>query len=269
VSLSSLQEPDEEEEAFAERSEWLHGQADSPSERHLVERLAVRYSTTPQQWRQGVLAFSFDSAFLDRLAGQRRGWTNKRKQRLLANIELTPRAQRLLRAQQVVGATISTQRVAWTYVAGLRGRSFPSPMPIRRTKEIRTMQNGNGHKPAGTWRVWTFTAYEPAGPATWWAYQTALRRSTPERRSDWSRRCSRKTRRKGCFQVSDPAERALSRALLQDDRHPIQRDRVDRPVIWVFDAWADSAQVKPVLGRVQCHRRRPDFDLYLHCGASA
>lgn len=33
------------------------------------------------------------------------------------------------------------------------------------------MQNRNGHKPAGRWRVWTFTAYEPEGPTTWWAYQ--------------------------------------------------------------------------------------------------
>jgi hypothetical protein len=171
MSLSSLQEPDEEEEAFAERAEWLHGHADSPSERHLVERMAVRYSTTPQQWRQGVLAFSFDSAFLDRLASRKRGWANKRKQRLLAEVTLAPYAERLLRAEQVVEATISTQTAAWSYVAGLRGRSLPSAFPTRRAKEIRPKQNGNGHKPAGTWRVWTFTAYGAGGPATWWAYQ--------------------------------------------------------------------------------------------------
>jgi hypothetical protein len=171
VPLSSLQEPDEGEESFTERVEWLLGYADSPSERHLVERVAVRYSTTPQQWRQGLLAFSFDSAFLDRLAGQKRGWANKRRQRLLGNVTLSPQAQRLLAAQEAVENTISTQRVAWSYVAGLYGRSFPSALPIHRAKERRPMQNGNGHKPAKSWRVWTFTAYEPDGPATWYAYQ--------------------------------------------------------------------------------------------------
>jgi len=29
----------------------------------------------------------------------------------------------------------------------------------------------NGHKPVGSWRVWSFTAYEADGPATWYAYQ--------------------------------------------------------------------------------------------------
>ena len=66
----------------------------------------------------------------------------------------------------------------------------------------------------------------------------------------------------------DPFELVPER-LLQDDRHPIQRDRVDRSVIRIFDAWADSAEVKPVLGRIQRDRGRPDFDLYLHCWTTA
>ncbi len=142
-----------------------------PSQGDLVERMAVHYSLTPREWRQGLLFFSFESAFLDRLAGQKRGWANNRKQRLLANLKLTARAQRLLAARDAVENTVSTQSVAWSYVASLRGRSFPSAFPIPRAKEIRSMQNGNGHKPAGSWSVWTFTAYEPDGPVTWWAYQ--------------------------------------------------------------------------------------------------
>ena len=33
------------------------------------------------------------------------------------------------------------------------------------------MPDRNGHEPAGDWKVWTFTAYERDGPATWWAYE--------------------------------------------------------------------------------------------------
>jgi hypothetical protein len=179
--LSGLQGLEEADDDFAGRVEWLQGESDSPSERHLVERLAVRYSLGPQEWRQGLLAFSFDSAFLDRLAGKKRGWANTRKQRLLADLALTPKARRLLAAHDAVERTISTQSVAWSYVAGLRGRSLPSAPPIRRAKENRRTQS-NGHKPVGSCRAWSFTAYEPDGPATWYAYQTTLHRSTPQAR---------------------------------------------------------------------------------------
>jgi hypothetical protein len=169
--LSARQPDGEASEEFEECAEWLLGHSQSPSSHTLVRRVAVRYSLSPREWRQGLLAFSFDSALLDRLAGQKRGWANKRKQRFLANARLTPRAQRLLVAHQVVESTVSTQRVAWSYVSGLPGRSFPSALPISRAKETRTMPDRNGHEPAGDWKVWTFTAYEPDGPATWWAYE--------------------------------------------------------------------------------------------------
>ena len=270
VPLSSLQATDEEDDDFADRADWLQGRAFSPSQRDLVERVAVHYSLTPHEWRQGLLFLSFDSAFLDRLAGQKRGWANKRKQRLLANVSLTPKAHRLLAAHEAVQNTISTQSSGWSYVAGLRGRSFPGAFRIRAAKEKRLMQNGNGHKPAGSWSVWTFTAYEPDGPATWWAYQNGAAPIYARTKKRLVEKALAEARLRESFQLSNPA----STSSFQSGSYRMigiqsRRDRVDRSVIRIFDAWADSAEVKPVLGRIQRDRGRPDFDLYLHCGTTA
>ena len=205
VPLSSLQATDEEDDDFADRADWLQGRAFSPSQRDLVERVAVHYSLTPHEWRQGLLFLSFDSAFLDRLAGQKRGWANKRKQRLLANVSLTPKAHRLLAAHEAVQNTISTQSSGWSYVAGLRGRSFPGAFRIRAAKEKRLMQNGNGHKPAGSWSVWTFTAYEPDGPATWWAYQNGAAPIYARTKKRLVEKALAEARLRESFQLSNPA----------------------------------------------------------------
>ena len=182
--LSARQPDGEASEEFEECAEWLLGHSQSPSSHTLVRRVAVRYSLSPREWRQGLLAFSFDSTLLDRLAGQKRGWANKRKQRLLADVALTPRAQRLLVAHQVVESTVSTQRVASrSCVSGLPGRSFPSALPISRAKETRTMPDRNGHEPAGDWKVSTSRPTSGTAPRLGGLTRTVLHRSTPGRRS--------------------------------------------------------------------------------------
>jgi hypothetical protein len=185
--LSSLRGADEDEEDFEERADWLFRDPRSLSERHVAERLAVRISLTPQQWREGLLSFSFDSAFLDRLAGQRPGWANKRRQRLVQSVTLSPRAELILAAEDALEATIAAERNSIARVAGLAGRSFPSAPPIptvkKRAKEIPMQQNG--HKP-GAWRVWLFECHpvDKDGPQMWWAAQNggpALVAPTPRR----------------------------------------------------------------------------------------
>lgn len=173
VPFSCLRGGEEDEGDFADRAEWLAGHGHAPSQRHLIQRLAAQDSLGSRQWAKGLLYFSFDGAFLDRLKGANDGWARKRKERLLKDVKLTARAEALLAAQQTLDATIAAQDDPLPRVGALTGRSYPGPRPIpaKRAKEI-LMQQPNGFKPGG-WRVWCFQCYPRDSdlPQIWWAAQ--------------------------------------------------------------------------------------------------